>query len=313
MKHPLPGVAAARACAMIAALACAASLAAASSDVVISQFYTYGGMSGAAFKHDYVELFNRGATPVDVTGWSIQHKYPMIFEWFKQADLSGTIAPGRYYLVQLTGSTAGNGADLPVPDAIGPGGLSSWAGSLVLFTLSANQFFCQQADLAADRVDYGTSSCPEGTAMASLTVDVAALRGAAGCADTDDNSADFSTGAPAPRNSGSPPNACSAVDVPPPAAQASVWLGPARPDPSTIRTEFAFSIARDGPVRLEVFDLRGRRVATLVNGWWPAGAGRASWDGVRDDGTAAPAGVYFVRLAAREGPARDTRRFARVR
>ena len=253
MKHPLPGAAAARACAMIAALACAASLAAASSDVVISQFYSYGGMSGAAFKHDYVELFNRGATPVDVTGWSIQHKYPMLFEWFKQADL------------------------------------------------------------AADRVNYGTSSCPEGTAMASLTVDVAALRGAAGCADTDDNSADFSTGAPAPRNSGSPPNACSAVDVPPSAAQASVWLGPARPDPSAIRTEFAFTIARDGPVRLEVFDLRGRRVATLVNGWWPAGAGRASWDGVRDDGTAAPAGVYFVRLAAREGPARDTRRFARVR
>ena len=41
--------------------------------VVISQIYGAGGNSGATLQNDYVELFNRGAEPVSLAGWSVQY------------------------------------------------------------------------------------------------------------------------------------------------------------------------------------------------------------------------------------------------
>src|SRR5207248_11384808 len=41
-------------------------------NVVISQIYGGGGNSGAQYTNDFVELFNRTATPVDVSNWSVQ-------------------------------------------------------------------------------------------------------------------------------------------------------------------------------------------------------------------------------------------------
>ena len=60
----------------IAAALCAAGLMSANGfafpagDVVISQIY---GGNGNAYKSDYVELFNRSASPINVTGWSVQY------------------------------------------------------------------------------------------------------------------------------------------------------------------------------------------------------------------------------------------------
>ena len=44
----------------------------ASPDVVVSQVYAGGGNAGAPFVSDYVELFNRGSSAVDVGGWTVQ-------------------------------------------------------------------------------------------------------------------------------------------------------------------------------------------------------------------------------------------------
>jgi len=59
-------------------------------------------------------------------------------------------------------------------------------------------------------------------------------------------------------------------------------------------------------VRLEVFDVRGRRVETLVSGIRPAGRHEVEWQprGARD-------GVYFVRLDA--GGSIATRKLVRIR
>jgi len=55
-------------------LACVpASFAAAAGNVVISQVYGAGGNTGAALQNDYVELFNRSATTVSLSGWSVQY------------------------------------------------------------------------------------------------------------------------------------------------------------------------------------------------------------------------------------------------
>ena len=72
----------------------------ASPDIVVSQVYAGGGNSGASFTHDFVELFNRGSTAVDVSGWTIQYASAGGTTWQATA-LSGSIAPGRHYLVQL--------------------------------------------------------------------------------------------------------------------------------------------------------------------------------------------------------------------
>jgi hypothetical protein len=45
----------------------------ASSDMVVSQVYAGGGNSGATYANDFVELFNRGSTAVDLSTWSIQY------------------------------------------------------------------------------------------------------------------------------------------------------------------------------------------------------------------------------------------------
>ena len=45
----------------------------ASPDLVVSQVYAGGGNSGATYANDFVELFNRGSSAVDVSTWSIQY------------------------------------------------------------------------------------------------------------------------------------------------------------------------------------------------------------------------------------------------
>ena len=44
----------------------------ASPDVVVSQVFAGGGNSGAPFANDFVELFNRGSSSIDVSGWTVR-------------------------------------------------------------------------------------------------------------------------------------------------------------------------------------------------------------------------------------------------
>ncbi|MFC1586639.1 T9SS type A sorting domain-containing protein, partial [Fibrobacterota bacterium] len=80
------------------------------------------------------------------------------------------------------------------------------------------------------------------------------------------------------------------------------------PNPFAHRTTIRYSIpvseqSRSGymRVRLEVFDLQGRKVITLVNGSRAMGElHSASWDGLGADGAPVPAGAYILRLRAGE-------------
>jgi hypothetical protein len=69
------------------------------------------------------------------------------------------------------------------------------------------------------------------------------------------------------------------------------------PNPTTGRTEIAFSVDHETKVRLSIVDLQGREVAVLENGVKAAGRYVVSWNGQRG-GRAAAAGVYFVRYRA---------------
>ena len=76
-----------------------------SSDVVVSQVYGGGGNSGATYANDFVELFNRGTTSIDLGTWSIQYASAAGTTW-QATGLSGAVPPGGYYLVQLASAAA---------------------------------------------------------------------------------------------------------------------------------------------------------------------------------------------------------------
>ena len=76
------------------------------------------------------------------------------------------------------------------------------------------------------------------------------------------------------------------------------FLAPAHPNPFNPTTVLRFGLTAAGPVRLQVFDARGRRVRTLVHETLPAGFQQASWDGLDDAGRRLPSGVYVAQLQA---------------
>ena len=83
------------------------------------------------------------------------------------------------------------------------------------------------------------------------------------------------------------------------------------PNPFNSGTVIGFALDRAAPVRLEVYDLLGQRVATLVSGRRDAGRYAVHWDARDDDGRALASGVYFARL--RVGERVETSRMALVR
>jgi formylglycine-generating enzyme required for sulfatase activity len=67
--------------------------------------------------------------------------------------------------------------------------------------------------------------------------------------------------------------------------------------PSIFMERLVIQVALPGPGALGVtiIDAAGRHVRTLVDAEYPAGTHMLVWDGSKDDGQSAPAGVYFVR------------------
>ena len=66
-----------------------------------------------------------------------------------------------------------------------------------------------------------------------------------------------------------------------------------------------FALTADSPVRLEVFDVAGRRLATLVDAFEAAGEHEIAWDGATSNGHVA-SGFYFARITSAEGRATTT-------
>ncbi len=82
------------------------------------------------------------------------------------------------------------------------------------------------------------------------------------------------------------------------ATASGLWLAPAAPNPTSGPTRIEFSLAEPGPVRLEIFNVAGRRVVLLASGELTAGRHVQSWDGRDEAGRLVPSGQYFVRLRA---------------
>ena len=77
-------------------------------------------------------------------------------------------------------------------------------------------------------------------------------------------------------------------------------LGQNYPNPFNPSTIIPYQIPASAHVRLEVFNMLGQRLATLVDAERPAGAHTAQWDGTDAAGRAVGAGVYIYRLSSGE-------------
>lgn len=175
--------------------------------VVISHVYGGGGNASAAWRNDFVVLFNRGTSNFSLTGYSVQYTSSTGTGNFGATSsllvtLSGTLSPGQYYLV--TGASSGAvGTLLPGSDASNTSlNMSATAGKVALINgttslgCNGSSTACSNSQLAqiVDLVGYGTgTNFFEGSAVApSISNTSWLVRAGNGCTDTNSNSTDFS-------------------------------------------------------------------------------------------------------------------------
>ncbi len=182
-----------------------------STTLVISQFYGAGGNTGATLNADYVELHNISSVPQSTNGLTIQYASATnTGTWTGVSPLPvATIPPGGYYLIQM-GTPGANGVALPTPDYLANPtiALSGTSGKIALVNSLTALSGCPTPAEVIDLVGYGTANCSETAATAVLTPTTGGIRNNNGCAETNNNGADFTVDVVAPRNSASPVFIC---------------------------------------------------------------------------------------------------------
>ncbi len=189
----------------------------ASAAVVINEVYGGGGNSGATYKQDFIELFNKSSSAVDLSSWSVQYTSATGSSW-AVTNLTGTLPAGSHYVVREA-EGAGGTTDVP-SDVTGTIAMSATAGKVALVNSTVALSGCATAckDLASvvDFVGFGTTANEyAGTGRAPAPSNTTSVSRSASHANTVDNAADFTTGAPSPVACGT---ACTPPPPPPPPA-----------------------------------------------------------------------------------------------
>ena len=86
------------------------------------------------------------------------------------------------------------------------------------------------------------------------------------------------------------------VLVPTDAAPVALRLDPVYPNPFQTETRLNFAVPQSGSVRLTIFDVRGRLVATVMERALPSGWRSVAWNGRDNSGRSVPSGTYFAKL-----------------
>ena len=85
-----------------------------------------------------------------------------------------------------------------------------------------------------------------------------------------------------------------------PATPKQYSLGQNTPNPFNAKTVITYALPEDAEVEIEVTNLLGQKVATLVSEHQSAGYKRIAWDGVDQSGGELPSGVYFYSIRAND-------------
>ncbi|GIG23115.1 multifunctional nuclease/2',3'-cyclic-nucleotide 2'-phosphodiesterase/5'-nucleotidase/3'-nucleotidase [Cellulomonas chitinilytica] len=175
--------------------------------LVINEVYGGGGNSGAPFDRDFVELYNPGTAPVALSGWAVQYASTSGSSWQKTVLTGGTLEPGDFLVVgEAFGSnTAAPDVPVDVEGTIPMGG----AGGKVALTSDTASLACSSGcallPAVVDLVGWGSATDFAGTGAAPATTNATSVSRSATHANTADNAADFTAGAPTPTASGTGP------------------------------------------------------------------------------------------------------------
>ncbi|MEI2691165.1 MAG: lamin tail domain-containing protein [Anaerolineae bacterium] len=139
-----------------------------SNDLRISQLYGGGGNTGATYTHDFIEIFNAGASTISLAGYSVQYSSATGTGAWQVTNLSGSIASGQYYLIQQA-QGAGGSTPLPTPDAIGAIAMAGGGGKAALVSsTTALAGACPTGAQIIDLVGFASNAnCFEGSGPAS--------------------------------------------------------------------------------------------------------------------------------------------------
>jgi 5'-nucleotidase len=176
------------------------------SGVVINEVYGGGGNSGATYTNDFIELYNAGDTAQSLDGWSVQYRSSGGSGAATGVTaLTGSIAPGGYYLIAQAKGTGGT-TPLPAPDASGATAMSGTAGTVWLAdttaALSLPVGSVVGAEHVVDLLGFGSNTF-ESMGGSGLSNTTSAKR--TGGLDSDNNSVDFVSDVDVtPQNSGGP-------------------------------------------------------------------------------------------------------------
>ncbi len=188
------------------------------SGIVISQIYPGGTppeQRDAIYDRKFVELFNGGSEPVNVSNWSVGHSNGFTAPTAADTDQipAGTTMPAGGYLL-ISGAPAGPcKCNLPTPaDVLGTAENPETVDHGAVTLRDASGVIQDEIgwwEPAADPLE--PASISEGNPVKWPTYDhgeLALYRADGGCQDTNENEADAEFGAPIPRNSASPLNPC---------------------------------------------------------------------------------------------------------
>ena len=78
--------------------------------------------------------------------------------------------------------------------------------------------------------------------------------------------------------------------------RAALFLDQNRPNPFNLKTNISYCLTSAGKVKLTIYDLLGRRVRTLTDGYQSVGCRSLDWDAKDDRGNTVTSGVYLYRL-----------------
>ncbi|MEZ0580117.1 ExeM/NucH family extracellular endonuclease [Nocardioides sp. MH1] len=192
--------------------------------LVISEVYTAGGSAGATYHDKFVEVYNPTAGSITFTG-SVQYRSATGTSTASGvAVMNNVTIPSHHFFLVKGGSNGSDGAALPTPDVTSTNVSPGNAGGTVFISTKTVATTPTDASVV-DKVGWGTSNSPEGSAANGNGLTLSLQRSASG-ADTDHNNTDFSPASPTPENSTSTggggggelagvnePNATAIVDV----------------------------------------------------------------------------------------------------
>ena len=243
-----------------------------SSGLVISQLYGSGGNGGAVYTADYIELKNITTSPISTSGLSIQYGSAAVTTaWTGVFALpTATIAPGAYYLIQM--SAAGTtGIAIPTADATASPtiNMSGTAGRVALVNGTTALVGCPAVGTYIDLVGYGTTAtCFEGSTgpAAAPSATLADFRKLNGCQDTNDNAGDFDALAPAPRNSATAAISCGSSTTPNLSATSLTAFGPVCLNTISVANSFTITGSNLTAGTVTVAALTGYNYSTTAGG-----------------------------------------------